>query len=246
VALARGRTQAIPATSRYVGVTGMGDLAERLAEGLPIVSQVTVAAALPGPRDWQLVATTGAELGRYNALVLAMPPEQALRVVPRRGTLRQRLAGLASAPCWALLLGFEGRLPLPFDGAFVDDPAIGWMARDSAKPGRPAGERWVLHATPAWSAARLHYTPERAAVELLAAFWRATALTPRAPRYRRAHRWALARPDAAPPGELFDDRLAVAACGDWCRGGRVEGAWLSGEAVGTHLAARLARTCAHR
>ncbi|MEQ8662430.1 MAG: NAD(P)-binding protein [Gammaproteobacteria bacterium] len=240
VALAHGQSRPLAPVTRYVGVSGMGALADGFAAGLPIAAGVTVAAALPGPGDWQLVGTTGAELGSYAAVVLAMPPEQAMRVMSRRGPLRRRLGEQCSAPCWALLLSFDARLPLAFDGAFVDDPVLGWIARDSTKPGRPDGERWVVHATPAWSATRLHLDAQRVAGELLAAFWHVTALSPLTPGYRRAHRWALARPDAAASGEFYDDALALAVCGDWCRGGRIEGAWLSGSAAGAHLAARLA------
>ena len=47
--------------------------------------------------------------------------------------------------------------------------------------------------------------------------------------YSIAHRWRYALP-AEPLAErcLFDAELQVAACGDWCAGPRVEGAFLSG------------------
>jgi hypothetical protein len=56
------------------------------------------------------------------------------------------------------------------------------------------------------------------------------------PTFARAHRWAYARPPA-PLGEvLWDPARRIGACGDWCRGGRVEGALLSGIALAEALA----------
>ena len=49
----------------------------------------------------------------------------------------------------------------------------------------------------------------------------------------RAHRWRCARGRAisAQPDALFDDAAAVAVCGDWLAGERVEGALTSGLAA---------------
>ena len=49
------------------------------------------------------------------------------------------------------------------------------------------------------------------------------------PAFATAHRWRFALPD--PPLEtdcLFDGEARIGACGDWCGGPRVEGAYLSG------------------
>ena len=239
VALEAGAVTATAPCARYVGLPTMDKLVAQLADGQAIHQLVNVAAAHADERGWSLVAASGAALGRFDGLVLALPPEQALPLVPRRLALRATLRTQASAPCWALLLAFDARLPLAYDGAFVTDAALGWMARDSAKPARGAGERWVAHASPAWSAARLHLDANAVATELVDAFWRATGLAPRRPSYRAAHRWALARPDAEAPGTPCEAELALAACGDWCLGGRIEGAWLSGVEAGDAVAAAL-------
>ena len=242
VALEAGAVTGIAPCVRHVAVPTMDAFVEQLAAGQAIHQQTKVAAAHPDERGWLLVAASGAELGRFDGLVLALPPEQALPLVPRRLALREMLRTLASAPCWALLLAFDARLPLAYDGAFVTDAALRWIARDSAKPARGAGERWVAHANPAWSAARLHFDADTVAAQLVDAFWRTTALAPRRPVYRAAHRWALARPDAESPGTPCEPQLALAACGDWCHGGRIEGAWLSGLEAGEAVAGALRGT----
>ena len=54
--------------------------------------------------------------------------------------------------------------------------------------------------------------------------------------FERAHRWGYAQ--ATSPFEheaLYDERLGIGVCGDWCAGGRVEGALLSGLALAGEL-----------
>ena len=53
-----------------------------------------------------------------------------------------------------------------------------------------------------------------------------------------AHRWRYA--DSAPALTqecVWDAALRIGLCGDWLNGGKVEGAWLGGRALGQRVAA---------
>ncbi|MEM7587975.1 MAG: FAD-dependent oxidoreductase, partial [Acidobacteriota bacterium] len=140
--------------------------------------------------------------------------------------------GVTMQPSWAVMTTFDQPLELPFDGAFVNDAPLSWVARNSSKPGRPGDDSWVLHASPAWSMEHLELCADDAAGRLLEAFFEATGREPVEPLHLRAHRWryALAE-EALDVGCLWDGELRIGACGDWCAGSRVEGAFLSGMAV---------------
>ena len=120
------------------------------------------------------------------------------------------------------------------------EPDTGWIAKTSAKPGRDsAPERWVLHASPEWSESQLEQDCEWVAGELVSDFrdlvgeLEADGVT--------AHRWRFAIPPE-PLNEkcLFDAELGLGACGDWCAGPRVEGAFLSGSALSGRIMGTLA------
>ena len=73
---------------------------------------------------------------------------------------------------------------------------------------------------------------------LLDAFWRATGVKPRPTNHAASHRWRYAIPLKPLDSRcLFDSELRVGACGDWCAGPRVEGAFLSGMAIALRVLA---------
>lgn len=141
------------------------------------------------------------------------------------------------SPCWAVMAAFADPLDLEMDAAFVHRSPLAWVARNAAKPGRPDGEAWVLHATPGWTRRNLERPRDEVADELIEAF--AAAVGAGLPRsaYRAAHLWRFALPEPLADPCLFDPALRLAACGDWCAGPRVEGAFLSGCAAAGRLLA---------
>jgi renalase len=217
-------------TARFVGLPGMNGLCRQLASGLPIQYQTRVTAPRLADGLWHLNDEQGASLGEFEGLVVATPAPQAadlLSAVPRLAAVARDTAVSA---CWAVMAAFPQALELGFDGAFVHDSELSWIARDSSKPGRdPRQETWVLHATADWTARHLEDDAEDACRLLLEAFWQATGAMRRQPDFAVAHRWRYALvPEPIDARFLLDGDLRIGVCGDWCGGPRVEGAYLSG------------------
>lgn len=225
---------------RFVGTPGMSAVTRHLARSLEVRCGVRVDEARRREGRWQLRSDGGDDLGSYDALVLAVPAPQAVPLLGDAPQLAARAAAVSSAPCWAVLVAFAEPVDLQLDGAFIQGSPLSWAARDSSKAGRPGqrGERWVLHAGPAWSASHLEKEPAQIAAELLGAFAVAIAkpLPPAAS--TAAHRWRYALTET--PADLpclYDPALRIGACGDWCGGARVESAFLSGMAMAGRIAA---------
>lgn len=215
------------ALQRFVGTPGMRSPGAWLLGQLPHTLGFT-ASGLDGQDGWRLASEEAhADPGRFDAVVLALPAPQAARLLAAPAPSLAELAqGARMRGCWALMLRYAAPIDLPFDAAFVNRGPLRWVARDSSKPGRPAGETWLLHATPEWSEAHLEDAPEAVAPVLLEAFAGLGAPHPAA---WTAHRWRYA--DTASPlqsGCCWDAGRRIGLCGDWLHGGRVEGAWLSG------------------
>lgn len=246
--LEQGKTASIPAdVRRWVGVPGMSSIAQALAEdarqaGAEVHSGVDIAAASREHDRWRLTSADGLSLGSYDFLVAALPAPQAAALLGRDAPVVAERCTVRMLPCWAAMVAFETPLPVSFDGAFVRGAPLSWVARDTSKPGRPAreAETWVLHAAPDWSAAHLDASHDAVAASLLAAFCNAADMDVPPPSYLGAHRWRMALPDEPIEDHfLWCNDTRAGACGDWCGGPRVEGAWVSGSLLGEHVAALL-------
>ena len=232
VALGPDGARACEPLERHVGVPGMSALARELGRGLDLRQGVRVAGCERRAGVWELVDERGGLLARAGTLVVSAPPAQSAALIGARSPLGALAASAELRPCLAVMVAFEQRVEVDFDGAFCAGPELAWVARDSSKPGRAPGERWVLHATPAWSARELERTPAELAPSLLAAFARELGQTLPAVTHLEAHRWRFASPGK--PVELarpVDLERGLVLAGDWLAGGRIEGAYLSGLAA---------------
>ena len=229
-------------TVRYVGVPGMTAIAKHLATELDVILQCRVASIAREIGGWRLTSEDGRDLGEYDFLVLNAPAPQSADLLKNFDKFASKIHGAAFAPCWAVMLAFEQRLVVSWDAAFVEDSPLSWIARNSSKPGRPDKlDCWVLHANPEWSTKHLEESDQWVTSELLKSFWQSIKLQPQKHVLASSHRWRFALP-TQPLQEkyLFDDELSLGACGDWCGGPRVEGAYLSGNSLAEKIRLTLA------
>lgn len=242
VVLDQGRTERKQsATERHVAVPGMNAICKHLAEGLTVVPRQEVALARRAGESWRLEDRDGGTLAESEWLVVSAPAPQAARLLEASPPLRKQAAATPMQGCWAVMAAFTERLDVAWDGAFVHHSELSWVARDSSKPGRDAGrETWVLHGSAEWSEPRLDESPEAILPQLLEAFGDALGQRLPAPEHAAAHRWRYAiPPDPLEQACLLDAERQAGACGDWCGGPRVEGAYLSGVTLAEEILAQL-------
>ncbi len=238
VSLQAGRVRDVgEATERFVGTPAMSALAKHLARGLDVRCGERVAAVERLEGSWALFGPEGERLGGFDQLVLTAPPVQSAALIGDASPLGERASRIELRPCWAVLLAFDESYAVEFDGAFCEEAALKWIARNSSKPGRPAAEAWVLHASPEWTAAHLEEEPERVMDSLARELVRMTGLPTPSITLRDAHRWRFSLPASKLyDGCLVDREKDLVLAGDAYFGGRIEGAYLSGLAAAEALA----------
>ena len=241
-----GSTWSTPETplERFVGTPRMTSPAAWLVQGLQQAGeraqthwQTTVQRLDRQADGWALTsAEHGLHAQRYSAVLLAVPAPQALPLLQPVAEAGAAVAASARMRgSWAVMVRCPAPVPLPWDGAFINDGPLRWVARDSSKPGRTGPETWLLHASPEWSDAHIEDDADAVTAALIAAF---VALGGPAPLAATAHRWRYA--DTEPPlalGSWWDASLRLGMCGDWLNGGKAEGAWLSGRALAQQVQA---------
>ena len=247
VTLDHGVSKAVEGDSqRYVPIPGMSSLGKQLAHGLDVRLEQQVVGLESHGAQWILSVKSDevpvpASAGPFDAVIMAIPPEQASVLLKDHASFSQQVAQVRLQPCWVLMLGFQHPLNLDYDGAWVTNSRLGWIARDTSKPDHRAGERWVCHATAAWSVEHLDDDHERAREKLSKAFHEATG-SPIQAIHAVTHRWLFAQASSPlPTTHLWDATAKIGVCGDWFAAGldgagRVENAFLSGLSLAQNIA----------
>lgn len=222
---------------RYVGTPAMNAMAKHLAEDLQVILNTRVGCMSRESDRWQLRDPDGGLLGTFDTVLVNCPSQQALELLPRGCRFRDDIGSVQMQPCWAALLAVKSQAKASFQGAFLNEGPLSWMACDHSKPRRQAAwkegsedlQTWVLHASPEWSLANLDLTQDEALQAMVDAFQAATPIDCEHPVYAVAHRWRYANTrHTLPQRSMWDPADQIGACGDWCGGPRVEGAFLSG------------------
>jgi photolyase PhrII len=218
-------------TERYVGVPSMSALGKHLARAVPVRNETQIVQLRRDGERWYLSDAEQAEHGPFDLVVVAVPAPQAAPLLQDASpALASQAAAVRMRACWAVMAAFDARISFDYDGAFVHDSPLAWVMRDSSKPRRPAAaDTWVLHASGEWTDANLETSAADVQSQLLDAFWTANRSQPSVPAWATAHRWLYALPtEPHDARHLWDASQQLGACGDWCGGPRVEGAFLSG------------------
>ena len=238
-----------PKEAHWVATPGMNALLKHWAQPLSAVKSlmletqvIRIEADKLHPERWQLQTegpgASSQVYSGFDAVVLAVPAPQAhaLLLSSQQGkALMPVLADVTIAPCWTLMLAFPQALQPTlqhlgphWNAARSTHHRIAWLARESSKPGRNAIERWTVQASPEWSARHLEDDDERVKAKLLKAFTEVTGIRA-APPHAVVHRWRYAQTtETLGRSHLWDSKLRLGGCGDWCLGHRVEDAFVSG------------------
>ncbi|WP_328475087.1 FAD-dependent oxidoreductase [Actinoplanes sp. NBC_00393] len=198
---------------RWAAPGGLRSLAADLAAGLDVRLSTTLDAV---PQD-------------ADAVVLAMPGPQALRLAPPAG-----IAEAAQAQRWqpviAAVLTYPSREWGDLHGAFVNDhPALATICDDGDRRGDGAP---VLVAHSSATLAAEHLDHPEAAAPILAGAVREVLGVAAEPEVH-VHRWSFAQPEPVDAAYAVDGRVWL--CGDAFGRPRVQTAWLSGRAVARAL-----------
>lgn len=223
--------------ARFIAQPRMNSWTKALATGLNIeLGRRVNSMTRDNEGIWTLGFEDGSREGGFDGVISTIPPAQVLDIIPQdfRGVADIKRAKMDV--CFALMLGFKTPLKLEWDTLRLNNLPIGWMAVNSAKPGRGDMSTLVIHSAPEWS--NTHAEADRD--------WIQTVLTEVGSEllgqdlscadHQALHRWLYSSVSQGVGKDvIFDPNLNVALCGDWCVGGRVEGAFLSGLAAAKAL-----------
>ncbi len=225
-----GKFRDVAPVQRFVGTPSMESLGIHLSQDLSVDLEIEIAGVVQESNAYRLISRDDRVLGDFDVVLWNCPPAQVAKQLPMHCSWREELSKVEMVPCWAVMLATERGWQVPFDGAFVNQGKLGWIARDSSKPSRSKHvETVVLHSTVAWANENLVLSKEQAIESLIEEAGKVTGVAMPNPCLAKSHRWLYSRPmESLTHSSLWDDLNQIGACGDWCGGPRIEGALKSG------------------
>lgn len=217
---------------KYTAAPGMNAICKSLAEGLDLRLDCRIESLRRGSEGWRLLAVSGDVFGGYDWVVSSAPAPQTAALFPGAFEGMAALSRVKMLGCFALMLGFETPLAIDWHALKSGTPPIGWIAVNSAKPGRGSAVSLLVQSSNDWADEHLATDPEQVAGILIKAASELAGRDLSSASHQALHRWLYAATQT-PVGRSFlkDDALQLAACGDWCLGGKVEAAFLSASAL---------------
>ncbi|WP_435157634.1 NAD(P)/FAD-dependent oxidoreductase [Haladaptatus sp. DFWS20] len=238
-------------TPKWTYRDGIETLGERLldASGATVRTDTRIA-GLRRDDDWFIEDTDGREFGPWDELVLTPPAPitaSLLNLVEwdddRRQELREHVGHVPFRTILSVALHYPFELDRPYYALVNTDKEhnIGWVARESCKPGHvPAGESLlVVQMAPDWSAK--HYDHEDSEIAVAVADHTADLFADHAlaaPDWYDVVRWRDALPDSGANEDVLRraEETNLWFAGDWVAGdGRVHRALGCGLDVGDRI-----------
>jgi len=217
----------------YVAVPRMNSLCKIIASSLDLQLNTAVTKLEQKDEGW-IVHTEGSTRPEtFDWVISTAPVEQTLTLFGKHlsDSLPAEDIALDQAcmsPCFTLMLGLKVLPEIHFDAAKVNDSCLEWIMVNSSKPGRTALPTLVIQSTNAWAQEHLEADEQWIVDQMLEDLEKVLPQSLPPVETHALHRWLYARVETPlKPDFLIDHTQQLAACGDWCVHGRVEGAFHS-------------------
>jgi hypothetical protein len=218
---------------RYCGVSSMSAVAGRLSDELQVKTSAEVIKISESNDGW-LVETKKAKFNA-DAVILTAPAPQSIKLLESGGVeldehIVSELKGLTYHPCITLIARFEQQSKLPAPGMFhLSDGNVEWLS-DNQQKGISDVPVLTMQCDYHFSAEHFEETDERLTGDILQS---AREWLPGDPVETLIHRWRYSKPRAVAsrPCLVVEGPAPVVFAGDAFVDGRIEGAYLSGQAA---------------
>lgn len=216
----------------YVGIPRMTAIPKYLAKNLDIKLKTRVASIKKISDIWTIYDDANNILGNYDLVISSAPAPQTLELFPKEFAGYQSVSLSPMTGCFALMLGYNEALTLEWQAALVKESIISWVSVNNSKPGRNDKYTLLMLCSNSWADQHKEKDKEWIKNQMLIEGCKIIHPLIKTAAHIDLHHWRYAnasKHDA--PMHLFDTKMKLAACGDWCVSGRVQSAFLSAQSL---------------
>lgn len=216
---------------RYVGVPSMQSIFEFLSKDVDLRLCTDIDSMVRQNDDWILRSGSSQNISRFDWVILATPPTQAIRLLPSELTWLDMLNNLTMLPCVSLMALVKPLGDLPWSGARIKNSPLGWVAFNNTKPLRSSSLALVAQSDYYWTKKNIDKSDVEIEAELIQEIKRVAPFHIEFVNYE-LKKWNFAVVEK-PLNEnfLIAKNRGLAVAGDWCIGGNIESSFKSARSL---------------
>ena len=136
---------------RYVGVPSMQSIFESLSKDVDLRLCTNIGSMVRKNNNWILGPLPDQNISRFDWVILAIPPTQAIHLLPSELKWLEILSNLTMLPCVSLMASIKSSGDITWSGARIKNSPLGWVAFNHTKPLRSSSLALVAQSDYYWT-----------------------------------------------------------------------------------------------
>ena len=216
---------------RYVGVPSMQSIFEFLSKGVDLRLCTYIDSMVRQNDNWILRSGPNQNISQFDWVILAIPPTQAIRLLPLELNWSDILNNLTMLPCVSLMALIKPLGDMPWSGARIKNSPLGWVAFNNTKPLRPSSLALVAQSDYYWTKKNIDMPDGDIEAELIQEIKRIAPFHIELVNYE-LKKWTYAViEEPLSKNFLIAKKRGLAVAGDWCIGGNIESSFKSAHSL---------------
>jgi renalase len=211
----------------YVAVPKMSSLCRYLGQNINVQLNIKINKLVKLNRKWQVISDESC-LGIFDWLIIAIPPQQSIEILPNSFNYIEQINSYKMQPCFSLIIVLKNSLELDWDVAIVKNSDLSWISINNTKPLRNFQCSIVSLSTNNWATENIEKDTEYIKNSLLLELQKLLRQNIHEPMMMNIHIWKYANiKKQYGMQSIIDYKSRLGICGDWLIKGTVESAFIS-------------------
>ncbi len=216
---------------RYVGVPSMQSIFEFLSKDVDLRLCTNIDSMVRKNNNWILGPLPDQNISRFDWVILAIPPTQAIHLLPSELKWLEILSNLTMLPCVSLMASIKSSGDITWSGARIKNSPLGWVAFNHTKPLRSSSLALVAQSDYYWAKKNIDKSDGDLEAELLQEIKRVVPFNIEFVNFE-IKKWNYAVvEEPLRKNFLIAKKRGLAVVGDWCTGGNIESSFKSARSL---------------
>ena len=212
----------------YKGVPFMNSFLKPLDNNFNVYCKKKIKNIIYLKNRWKILDQDDISLGLFDWVISTIPPQQAYDIIPDGVSFKKFLSSIYMESCLTLMIGYEDYNNKIHDNVINYDNFLKKIIINKIENQKRNLFSIVCHSSDEWAKKNFSHSPKKIMDILIEKTISNLCLNSKNILVKDYQKWKFSTTNKNNKIDFFlDDSMNLAACGDWCKNGTVEGAFTS-------------------